>query len=656
MTLYKQISASIVILFVICFTGTVYISTGNLKQFLSSQLGAHAQDTATSLGLSISPHMQTNDLSVIKTMIDAIFDRGDYKRIVLLSISGETLVEKSIPSAGNSVPQWFIDAVSLQAPVAEALVMAGWKQAGSIHVTSNPGNANQELWANTTETFWLFLACATVLLIIGLFTLRVLLQPLRKVELQASAICNRNYEVQRALPRTRELRRVVIAMNRLSEKVGKFFSEQSAQTEKLRDLAYRDTLTELGNRRFFNSRMETLLSRNDDPTQGALLILELHDFTRVNERSGFVTGDAVLHRTAELITAQIHDLDHCVAARISGASFGIVAPGLAYESADALAATLCRELFQLRADGLVTTNEIGHIGVAMWQHGTTLPELLSEADTALRAAQASGHNTWQHFNPPAANQSGIFGMEHWRARLREVLDSEQVILEAQPVYGTGKFAKTVIHREILSRIPDSNGNGIAAGIFMPMAERLELSSRLDKLFSKRLLELLREDNGTDKYAFNLSAGALHDAVFIQWLCGQLESHSSLARRLLIEFPEYAAMMNMQNVRNLVDRLGSLGCRCGIDHFGSGFYSFGYLRTLMIQYLKVDSSYTRNIDTDKDKQFLLKALTETAHSVDVKVIAQAVATPAERKMLESLNVDGIQGYLTGKPLPLTGAVQ
>lgn len=77
---------------------------------------------------------------------------------------------------------------------------------------------------------------------------------------------------------------------------------------------------------------------------------------------------------------------------------------------------------------------------------------------------------------------------------------------------------------------------------------------------------------------------------------------------------------------------------------------------MIQYLKVDGSYTRNIDTDKDKQFLLKALTETAHSVDVKVIAQAVATPAERKMLESLNVDGIQGYLTGKPSQLTGAVQ
>ncbi|MGB5261380.1 MAG: LapD/MoxY N-terminal periplasmic domain-containing protein, partial [Gammaproteobacteria bacterium] len=514
MTLYKQISAGIVLLFFICFAGTFYISTGNLKQFLSTQLDTHAQDTATSLGLSISPYMQSNDLTIVETMIDAIFNRGDYQRIVLLSNSGETLVEKTATDGANNVPQWFINAVSLPAPVAEALVMAGWKQAGSVLVRSNPANAHRELWANTIDTFWLFLASAVALLAVGLLTLRLLLQPLRRVELQADAICDGNYEVQDTLPRTREMRRVVLAMNRLSEKVGRFFSGQSALTEKYREQAYRDTVTGLANRRYFDRQMAGLLSRSDDPTQGALLLLELHNFAGVNDRAGFIGGDAVLARIAELISKQIEAIDNCFAARLSGAGFGIVATGLTPSGADELATSLCRDLMQLRADGLVETNEIGHIGLSMWQYPATLPDLLAEADIALRAAQASGHNTWQRFVPPAANQSQIYGTEHWRIRLREALDAGHIILESQPVYGTGNRAKSIMQHEVLSRIPDIRGNGIAASIYMPMAERLGLSSRLDKLTVNTLLEHLRHSDDRLVHALNLSAGSLHDAVFI----------------------------------------------------------------------------------------------------------------------------------------------
>jgi diguanylate cyclase (GGDEF)-like protein len=651
MTLYKQISAGIVMLFLICFAGTVYISTGNLKDFLSSQLDAHAQDTATSLGLSISPHMQANDLPVIETMIDAIFSRGDYARIVLLSNKGETLVEKNADSGDPDLPRWFIDAVSLQAPVARALVMSGWKEAGSILVTGNPGNAHRELWTNTIDTFWLFLACAIALLIAGLLTLRLLLQPLRKVELQASAICNSNYEIQDALPRTRELRSVVMAMNRLSEKVGNFFSEQSAMTERLREQAFCDSVTGLGNRQHFDRQMADLLSRSDNPTQGALLLLELHDFSGVNDRSGFTGGDAVLKRTAELIADLISDYENCFAARISGGGFAIAATGLADGSTDELATSLAHTLLQLRADGLVETNEIGHIGVAMWQYPATLPEVLSEADIALRAAQACGHNTWQRFVPPAANQSEIYGAEHWRMRLREVLDTGQMLLETQPVFGTGDQGRSILHREVLARIPDIRGNGIAASIFMPMAERLGLSSRLDKLTAGILLDYLDKNDTTDIHALNLSAGALHDAVFIQWLCSRLEKSPSLSGRLQIEFPEYAVQANMQNTRNLVERLGSMGYRCGIDHFGNGFSSFGYLRTLKVQYLKIDGSFTHQIDTDEDNRFFIRSLADTAHSIDIEVIAQAVESPGQRAALESLGIDGIQGYLTGKPEPV-----
>ena len=149
MTLYRQLAVSIIILFAVGFIGTTMISTGNLHSFLESQLKTHAQDTATSLGLSLSPHMHQQDLPIINLMIDAIFDRGYFQSIQLVDIDGNILVVRTRENYKEPVPDWFIRLVSLPTPRAEATVMSGWKQAGSIHVVSHPGLAYQELWSNT---------------------------------------------------------------------------------------------------------------------------------------------------------------------------------------------------------------------------------------------------------------------------------------------------------------------------------------------------------------------------------------------------------------------------------------------------------------------------------------------------------------------------
>ena len=184
---------------------------------------------------------------------------------------------------------------------------------------------------------------------------------------------------------------------------------------------------------------------------------------------------------------------------------------------------------------------------------------------------------------------------------------------------------------------------------MPMAERFGLTSEIDKLAISKLFAYMgsAKDDAT-VYAVNLSSTSLHDPVFIQWLCSSLETSPAYSKRLLVEFPEYGVLRDVQNSRHVIERLDALGCHCGIDHFGRGFYSFGYLHSLRARYLKVDSSYTRDIDREEDNQFFMQALTDTAHSIDVLVIAQAIESDEERKTVESMNLDGIQGYLTGKP--------
>ncbi len=652
MTLYRQISLGLLLLLVLGFTSTVYISTVNLRSLHNSQLTSHAQDTATSLGLSLTPHMEPLDLATLETMVSAVFDRGDFLDIRVLSAGGQVLVERSAAADTGHVPQWFIRLVALETPAAQAMVMSGWKQAGTLHVTANAGPAYLRLWAGTTNTLKLYLAASIVILLLGMAAARIVLRPLREIQRQADAISRRCYTIQRRLPRTRELRSVVVAMNRLSGKVNEIFNEQSALTETLREQVYMDPVTGIGNRRYFDRIATALVETQELVSHGALLMLELQDFQRVNKIAGYTGGDALLRRAAEIIQSQIEYIDNCYAARISGATFGIIAAGMPQESADALAAALCHDLLRLRAEGLADTNSIGHVGVAMWRQNGSYRELLSETDMALRSAQNSGQNTWHRYQKAVANQSEIYSLGEWKQRLHDVINSRDIVLLTQPVFAAGGEHASVLHSEVLMRISPGHGSGVPAGIFMPMAEQLGLASQLDKLAVTTLLEQVRSDaGGTDRYAINLSATSLHDAVFMQWLYSTLEQSSGKARLLRFEFPEFAATSNLQATRDLIERLQQLGCSCGIDHFGKGFSSFGYLRSLRPDYLKIDGSFVRDIDTEPDNQFFIKSLTDTMHSIDISVYALAVETRAERSMLEKLGIDGIQGYLSGRPQAL-----
>lgn len=649
MTLYRQIIISITLLFFTGFLGTVIISTGNLRTFLVTQLETHAQDTATSLGLSLSRPVQMNDVAVIHSMIDAIYDRGYYLSIEVTTVDGKSLVARKRTDATRDVPDWFVNLVDLKTPTAEAMVMSGWKQAALVYITSHPGSAYKELWANTINTFWLFLIYASVILIAGLLALHFFLRPLREVENQADAICKRSYPVQKRLPRTRELRRVVMAMNRLSSKVSEIFAEQSRLTEHLREQAFQDPVTGLGNRRYFDRQLQNLVESPEHHSQGALLLLELQGLAETNKSSGFASGDQLLKRTADILLGALENTDNCIATRISGSGYGIVAAGLDREGATVLADRMCHDLQQLRADGLVKSADIVHMGVAMWKQGDTVSGLLSEADAALRSARLSGQNTWQFHETASAKHTEVHDSRYWRQFLQQAIATGNISITVQPVYSLGKETTELLHKEVFLRLHDEAGQPVLAGVFMPMAERTGFACALDRLAIGKLLDFMAgEDDKTITYAVNLSSSSLHDPAFIHWLCKQLQAAPASARRLLMEFTEFGALKNIPETRNLVTRLEALGCHCGIDHFGRDFYSFSYLRSMKIRYLKIDGSYIRGLEREGDNRFFIKALTDTAHSIDIKVIAQAVESPEERNTLRALKLDGIQGFLTGKP--------
>ena len=618
-------------------------------QLSRAQLESHAQDTATSLGLSLSPYMQRNDTAVMSSMVDAIFDRGYYKTISVIAVNGEPLIERSNPVTSEGVPSWFVDYIDLRLPAAEAMVMSGWKQAATVVVASHPGYAYQELWKNCLDAFLLFSLTAVAAILLGILAVHMLLKPLKRVEKQAEAICQQTFMIQDKLPRTRELRRVVEAMNRLAGKIDEIFTEQSSTTERLREQAYKDPVTGLGNRRYFDRQLQSSLESREESSGGTVLLLELSHLEHINTASGYQAGDVLLHRTAELVQTRLADYRKYFVSRISGAGFGIVVEGINIRESDALANALGRDLLQLHTENLVEDRNIANIGLTMWKSGDSMSGVLAEADNALRAAQVIGDNAWHRYEPTNEAPRSIPGAAQWHSCLMQAVSSASATLCAQPVLEFTDSDDKVLHKEIFLRLPDENGGFMTAGVFMPMAERTGLATELDRLAIGKLLDYLTANPAdASRYAVNLTATSLHDTAFVEWLCSQLQANPERGQRITFEFPESGVLRNIPNTRIVVDRLSTLGCNCGIDHFGCGFNSFGYLRSLKINYLKIDGGYTRNINRETDNQFLVKALADTAHSVDIRVFTEAVESEEELDAIRLLNVDGVQGYLIGRP--------
>lgn len=645
MTLARQLILIVCALFVLLFIGTLTITIINTRSYLTDQMHSHAEDTATSLGLSLKPALEKNDIPLMETMVNAIFDPGYYREIVLLNPDGSVLYQRKEPVRIYGVPQWFIHLIPLKAPSARRELNSGWKLAGTISVTSHPGYAYRELWSIAFDTFWWFLAVFLVVTVLLIVALRFVLRPLRAVESQALAVCDRQFPVQEQIPRTRELGRVVTAMNRMTRKVESMLADQTELTENMRRQANEDALTGLANRRSFDARLNASIESRESFMTGALFLFQINDFKGYNDRHGFEKGDELLKECAGVLSRVFAAERGSILARLGGANFAVVVGDIDQAAAGKLGESLSAELGRLQTRGYHDDADVGRTGIAYYQGQGTVSELLSRADMALRAAARRGANAWSLYDEATVTRTDVHTASEWLARLRDVIENRRIILHYQPVrlHRDG----SVVHHEVLARIAGADGETLPAGIFIPMAERHGLGPAFDKLVVASALEKLGEETGST-LAVNLSPASVHDPEFPGWLHEQLARDPGRAQRLILEAPEYGVTSDLEAAGRFLDDLTSLGLRFGLDHFGVGAVSFGYLKRFKLAYIKIDGSYVRGIDATTDNQFLVQSVADIAHGLDIQVVAESVETAAEWKMLERLHVDAGQGYFLGRP--------
>lgn len=644
MTLTKQLLLSGMIVLLCLFAGMITYVVRNTQTFLDQQLSSHAQDTATALGLSLTLTMKNNDVITANRIVDAVFDRGYYRSIQILASNGSPLVDRHMEVKVAGVPEYFIQLLPIKTQSKEAVIMDGWRKVGKVIIESNPGFAYQQIWLTFIESLKWLLMTGIVAVILGGGLLYIILRPLRSITKQAAAICNQQFTIQESLPWTFDLRQVVVAMNSMSVRLKNLFEEQMKTSERLREQAFVDPVTQLGNRRYFDLQFDHLL-QDEETASGMLLIVELQHFKQYNDQYGYEAGDRLLKSVAGVITAATASVENAVSAN-KGASFFIILPNKTTHVGEEVANVICQQFNELSIKGLSEVKQIGNVGVVEFTNSTPKKDILASADMALRKAQSQGMNSW---SLGVNEQSLTYGALEWGSIFEKAIRENNIVLHFQEVQNFRTPTQKIY--ETLLRLPLENQQLVSAGVFMPMAERLNQIMALDRLVIANVIARIQKSDSSEIYSVNVSASAFDDEGFKKWIVEQLKSLGKKATRFMIELPEYGVINRIETVRHFFLKISELGVKTAIDHYGKNFSSFSYLYNLNCHFLKIDGGFVRQIQESEENQFFVRSLVDIAHSLNILVIAEAVESQQEYDTLQQLKVDGVQGYFISKPMEI-----
>jgi diguanylate cyclase (GGDEF)-like protein len=648
MSLLKQLFIAICLLLAVAFTGSFIVGVESSREQQLSQLRSHAQDAATALGLSLTPHV--DDMAMSELMISSIFDSGYFSSIRLIRIpDDEVLVERqSSDSTGETVPKWFSRLIALQPQPGDALIMRGWEQAARIEVISHPNFALARLWDSAIGSLVWLLLCGVISALLGGWLLRQQLRPLDKMVQQAQAISRREFLTLNKVPRTPELKRVVSAMNQMVDKLKTLFAEEASRSEKLREEAYQDSITGLANRRQFDISLANQLDANEQNTEGYLLLLRVNDLAGLNQRFGGQHTDALIAAVGELFKRLLnqHNRAGWLASRSRGGEFSLLAPGLASEEVEQLAEEFYNGLQTLQQTGASDCNPVAHVGITAFRPGEQPAQVIGRADQALAQAQAqndSGQN-WARLDDFSTQPTQ--SLHEWRTWIDEALSQGKLQLYFQPVVQCAERSQ-VLHNKVLARLLDPQGEAIAAGRFLPWIERLGWAHRFDLAMLEHSLNHLQQHPAP--LALSLSSATIRDPIALKALTDLLKQHAQHASLLTLELDE-RHLPPAAELDQLSLRVRESGCNLGLQHFGGRFSLIGNLTHLGLAYLKLDGAYIRAIDQESDKRLFIEAVYRATNSIDLPLIAEMVETEGEFAVLKDLGLYGAMGRLLGAPVP------
>lgn len=424
-----------------------------------------------------------------------------------------------------------------------------------------------------------------------------------------------------------------------------------------RELSYQashDPLTGLYNRREFDRELKRALEHTKrDNEEHALCYLDLDQFKIINDTCGHAAGDQLLQRLTATLRGKLRKAD--TLARLGGDEFGVLLAHCPIERAIEVAESLRVLVKKFRFAWGDKSFQIGvSVGlVPVSQEMSSSAEILSAADMACYVAKEQGRNRVHVYQPDDEN------MHHRRKEMgmvsavRRALAENRFDLFAQPIVST--HGESAPHYELLIRMRDEEHGYVSPGAFLPAAERYQLMSDIDRWVVDESLRLLMDQDRCGReiqISINLSGQSLGEEDFLDYVLTKLDRLGPCTTQICFEITETVAVNNLSIALKFIEAIKRYGCKFALDDFGAGVSSFGYLKNLPVDYVKIDGVFIRAINNNEVDQAMVKAIAEVASVMGMKTVAEFVENKESFELLKEIGIDYAQGYWIEKPKPVS----
>jgi diguanylate cyclase (GGDEF)-like protein/PAS domain S-box-containing protein len=435
-------------------------------------------------------------------------------------------------------------------------------------------------------------------------------------------------------------------------------SELRGLTRQMTYQASHDALTGLVNRREFERRLqEAMDSAQTGDAAHALCYLDLDRFKVVNDTCGHTAGDNMLREVASIIKEAVRDSD--TVGRIGGDEFALLLVGCPLEKARQIADDVVHSVSDYR---FVWKDKIFNIGVSVGlveigRGGGAIEDLMNSADSACYVAKKQGGVHVHVYSAREEANARHSGEIHWLQKLQGALRDNKFELYYQPIVHAQAGGLRGPSIEVFVRMEGENGQPASPPAeFIRAAERYRLMPFVDRWVVQTVLSALGRGGMKlppgRSVAINIAGQTLGDSEFLEFVVDCFDHTGASPSDICFEVTESSVVANLDHARRFIAVLHGMGCEFALDDFGSGLSSFSTLKTLPMDYLKIDGSFIRNLAHDTVNQAMVAAMIELSRSLNFRIVAEQVEDQPSLDTVTSMGIDFVQGFVIGRPLPLS----
>ena len=428
-------------------------------------------------------------------------------------------------------------------------------------------------------------------------------------------------------------------------------TDRKSYESRLEDLAFRDPLTGLANRAYFQDRLRRALTQTHRLGQPvAVIFFDLDNFKVVNDSLGHEAGDRILKAVAERMRAHLRHDD--IGARLGGDEFTVLVEG---EAAVAAVRSLAERLLEsIREPISIGRREVvvgGSFGIAIGEAGRqTAEDLLRKADVAMYHAKVGGKNACAVFDESLE----VAAMRRLEAEtdLRRALARDELDVYFQPIVSLEDGR--LVGAEALMRWHHPERGLVGPCEFIAVAETTGLIVEVGRKIIDAAFSQLDRWRTTAGIALplnlNLSPRQLCHEALVADLIGAAQRHGVDPRSIALEITETTLIRNPEAAIRVVERLHDLGFRIAIDDFGTGYSSLSYLKRLPVDGVKIDRSFVAAVDTDRRDEAIVRSILALGEALGLEVVAEGIETVGQQAVLRSIGCRTAQGFLFAPALP------